>query len=119
MVTTTEELMKKLEQPDNKPSLQTTVQTHPAKEHYLTHRNTQTPEHVTILIQRKCYDYVLQSLKYLQVLKSDSATVFVEELELTIPAGGQRGVMTTVEGLLSRVKDGKMMLKLHTFTICW
>lgn len=40
------------------------------------------------------------------VVKSDSATVTVPELELEIPAKSQEGSVTTVEGLLHRVAQG-------------
>ena len=37
----------------------------------------------------------------LQVVKSDSATVFIPELEFEIPAETQKGTITTLEGLLT------------------
>ena len=40
-------------------------------------------------------------LECLQVVKSDSATVFIPELEFEIPAQTQKGTITTLEGLLS------------------
>ena len=40
-----------------------------------------------------------------QVVKSDTATVFVPELELEIPRETQRGQITTVEGLLVDTAD--------------
>ena len=42
---------------------------------------------------------------WLQVVKSDTATVFVPELELEIPRETQRGQITTVEGLLVDTAD--------------
>jgi zinc finger protein len=36
----------------------------------------------------------------LQLVKSDSATVTVPELEFEIPKGTQKGTITTVEGML-------------------
>lgn len=40
------------------------------------------------------------------VVKSDTASVAVPELELEIPAKSQKGEVTTVEGILSRVITG-------------
>lgn len=40
-----------------------------------------------------------------QLVKSDRATVRVPEVDLEIPANTQKGVFTTVEGLLSRAVD--------------
>ena len=37
----------------------------------------------------------------LQVVKSDSATVVIPELEFEIPAQTQKGTITTLEGLLT------------------
>lgn len=41
-----------------------------------------------------------------QVVKSDVATVSVPELELEIPPTGEKGEVTTVEGILRRTRDG-------------
>ena len=41
-----------------------------------------------------------------QVVKSDSATVSVPELEFEIPANTQKGSISTVEGLLSEAATG-------------
>ena len=43
---------------------------------------------------------VLQGIRAFQVVKSDSATVTVPELEFEIPVGTQKGTITTVEGML-------------------
>ena len=43
---------------------------------------------------------VLQGTCAFQVVKSDSATVTVPELEFEIPMGTQKGTITTVEGML-------------------
>ena len=40
-----------------------------------------------------------------QILKSDTATVSIPILDLEIPAGTQKGVLTTIEGLLRRVQS--------------
>jgi len=40
-----------------------------------------------------------------QVVKSESCKVLVPDLELEIPAATQRGVVTTVEGVLTRAAD--------------
>ena len=40
-----------------------------------------------------------------QVVKSDSATVTIPELDFEIPAATQKGSITTVEGLLSDASD--------------
>lgn len=42
----------------------------------------------------------------LQVVKSDSAAVFIPELEFEIPSSTQKGTITTVEGLLSEAASG-------------
>ena len=47
----------------------------------------------------------------LQVVKSDSATVNIPELELEIPAQTQKGVVTTVEGLLREAANGLAALQ--------
>ncbi|KAI9203252.1 ZPR1 zinc-finger domain-containing protein [Polychytrium aggregatum] len=41
-----------------------------------------------------------------QVVKADSASVRFEELDFEIPPDSQRGVLSTVEGILSRAVDG-------------
>ncbi|KAG0696510.1 Zinc finger protein ZPR1 [Chionoecetes opilio] len=41
-----------------------------------------------------------------QVVKSDAASVSVPELELEIPANGEKGEVTTVEGVLRRTMEG-------------
>jgi C4-type Zn-finger protein len=41
-----------------------------------------------------------------QVVKSNSATVTVPELQFEIPPGTQKGVITTVEGLLTDASTG-------------
>ena len=46
-----------------------------------------------------------------QVVKSDSATVCVPELEFEIPADTQRGSITTVEGLLRDAADALRALQ--------
>ena len=40
-----------------------------------------------------------------QVVKSDSATVTIPELDFEIPAATQKGSITTVEGLLSDASE--------------
>jgi len=44
----------------------------------------------------------------LQIVKSDTATLKVPELDLEVPADSQKGVVTTVEGVLQRTIDGLM-----------
>jgi len=44
----------------------------------------------------------------LQIVKSDTATLQVPELELEVPSDSQKGVVTTVEGVLRRTIDGLM-----------
>ncbi len=46
-----------------------------------------------------------------QVVKSDSATVRVPELDFEIPPGTQRGTITTVEGLLREAADALRALQ--------
>ena len=46
-----------------------------------------------------------------QVVKSDSATVRVPELDFEIPADTQRGSITTVEGLLRDASDALRALQ--------
>ncbi|XP_071842229.1 zinc finger protein ZPR1-like [Apostichopus japonicus] len=41
-----------------------------------------------------------------QVVKSDSASVVFPELDFEIPANSQKGVFTTIEGLISRAVEG-------------
>ncbi|GJP76658.1 hypothetical protein CLOP_g7071 [Closterium sp. NIES-67] len=41
-----------------------------------------------------------------QVVKSDSATIRIPEIDFEIPPESQRGTLTTVEGVLSRAHDG-------------
>lgn len=41
----------------------------------------------------------------MQLVKSDSATVTVPELEFEIPRGTQKGTITTVEGMLREAGD--------------
>jgi len=41
-----------------------------------------------------------------QVLKAETATVKFEELDFEIPAGSQRGVLTTIEGIISHAIEG-------------
>jgi len=41
-----------------------------------------------------------------QVLKAETATCKFEELDFEIPAGSQRGVLTTIEGIISHAIDG-------------
>ncbi len=41
-----------------------------------------------------------------QAVKSNSATVTVPELQFAIPPGTQKGVITTVEGLLTDASTG-------------
>lgn len=50
----------------------------------------------------------IDSLKDLsrQVLKSENASVKLQELDFEIPSGTQRGVLTTVEGLIQKAIDG-------------
>ena len=47
----------------------------------------------------------------LQVVKSDSATVTVPELEFEIPTGTQKGTITTVEGMLREAGDALRALQ--------
>ena len=42
----------------------------------------------------------------LQVVKSDSASVTIPELEFEIPSSTQKGTITTVEGILSDAAMG-------------
>ena len=46
-----------------------------------------------------------------QVVKSDSATVIVQELEFEIPMGTQKGTITTVEGMLREAGDALRALQ--------
>ncbi len=46
-----------------------------------------------------------------QVVKSDSATVTVPELEFEIPMGTQKGTITTVEGMLREAGDALSALQ--------
>ncbi len=46
-----------------------------------------------------------------QVVKSDSATVTVPELEFEIPMGTQKGTITTVEGMLREAGDALRALQ--------
>lgn len=46
-----------------------------------------------------------------QVVKADSAVAMVPELEFEIPAGTQRGTITTVEGLLREASDALRALQ--------
>ncbi|KAI8803628.1 ZPR1 zinc-finger domain-containing protein [Cladochytrium replicatum] len=41
-----------------------------------------------------------------QVVKSESATVRIPEIDFEIPAGTQKGVLTTIEGSITRAIDG-------------
>jgi len=41
-----------------------------------------------------------------QVIKTDSAKVSIPELDFEIPAGSQKGVLTTIEGILDRAIQG-------------
>ena len=41
-----------------------------------------------------------------QVIKTDSSRVSIPELDFEIPAGTQKGVLTTVEGILDRAIQG-------------
>ncbi|TPX34852.1 hypothetical protein SmJEL517_g02585 [Synchytrium microbalum] len=41
-----------------------------------------------------------------QVVKSESATVRIEEADFEIPAGTQRGVLTTIEGMVAKAIEG-------------
>ncbi|CAI5465864.1 unnamed protein product [Closterium sp. Yama58-4] len=41
-----------------------------------------------------------------QVVKSDSATIRIPEIDFEIPPESQRGTLTTVEGVLTRAHDG-------------
>jgi len=41
-----------------------------------------------------------------QVLKAETATAKIVELDFEIPAGAQRGVLTTIEGILTQAIDG-------------
>ena len=47
----------------------------------------------------------------MQVVKSDSATVSVPELEFEIPMGTQKGTITTVEGMLREAGDALRALQ--------
>jgi len=44
----------------------------------------------------------------LQIVKSDSASLSVPEIELEVPPESQKGVVTTVEGILKRTIEGLM-----------
>ena len=46
-----------------------------------------------------------------QVVKSDSATVTVPELEFEIPMGTQKGIITTVEGMLREASEALSVLQ--------
>ena len=48
---------------------------------------------------------------HVQVVKSDTATVVVPELEFEIPPQTQKGVITTIEGLLREAADGLAALQ--------
>jgi zinc finger protein len=41
-----------------------------------------------------------------QVLKAETATARIDELDFEIPAGAQRGVLTTIEGILTKAIEG-------------
>ena len=47
----------------------------------------------------------------MQVVKSDTTTASVPELEFEIPPETQKGVITTVEGLLREAADGLSALQ--------
>ncbi|CAI5504806.1 unnamed protein product [Closterium sp. Naga37s-1] len=47
-----------------------------------------------------------EALMNRQVVKSDSATIRIPEIDLEIPPESQRGTLTTVEGVLTRAHDG-------------
>lgn len=55
--------------------------------------------------------YLMSLLGLLQVVKSDSATVTIPELEFEIPAATQKGTITTLEGLLSDAADNLRALQ--------
>ncbi|KAK8940782.1 hypothetical protein KSP39_PZI009907 [Platanthera zijinensis] len=46
-----------------------------------------------------------------QVVKSDSATIKIPELDFEIPPEAQRGTLSTVEGILKRAADGLVTLQ--------
>ncbi|KAK8969094.1 hypothetical protein KSP40_PGU016151 [Platanthera guangdongensis] len=46
-----------------------------------------------------------------QVVKSDSATIKIPELDFEIPPEAQRGTLSTVEGILKRAVDGLVTLQ--------
>ena len=54
---------------------------------------------------------VLQVNAASQVVKSDSATVTVPELEFEIPMGTQKGTITTVEGMLREASEALSVLQ--------
>ncbi|KAJ3038158.1 hypothetical protein HDV00_000958 [Rhizophlyctis rosea] len=56
-------------------------------------------------VQQQCRIETKQDLSR-QVVKSESASVRFEELDFEIPPATQRGVLTTVEGLISRAIEG-------------
>ena len=41
-----------------------------------------------------------------QVIKTDSSRVAIPDLDFEIPAGSQKGVLTTIEGILDRAIQG-------------
>ncbi|CAI5930744.1 unnamed protein product [Closterium sp. NIES-64] len=47
-----------------------------------------------------------EALMNRQVVKSDSATIRIPEIDFEIPPESQRGTLTTVEGVLTRAHDG-------------
>jgi zinc finger protein len=64
------------------------------------------PQGSTVSLTVQCSDDLNRS-----VLKSDSATLKLPNLDLEIPPTTQRGVLTTVEGILSRVKENLLALQ--------
>ena len=65
-------------------------------------------QHNTPKVLQVCVPYVAAAR---QVVKSDSATVRVPELDFEIPPGTQRGTITTVEGLLREAADALRALQ--------
>ncbi|PKA61003.1 hypothetical protein AXF42_Ash020811 [Apostasia shenzhenica] len=57
-----------------------------------------------------CYQLLVprgdQQMLNRQVVKSDSATIKIPELDFEIPPEAQRGTLSTVEGILKRAADG-------------
>lgn len=64
----------------------------------------------------RCYTFQVrpssnQKILNRHVVKSDSATIRIPELDFEIPPEAQRGTLSTVEGILSRAVDGLQALQ--------